>query len=262
MGQRRFYGISLRRWLKLAQWSLLGTLGCIAIAVSVNYVLFSLYAPQGLAVSIFSAIFIPIILAGPMFLVLNLKLRELSIVNHRLRDLASFDGLTGCLNRAAFTRVVEDHLSRNDPSAGALLVIDADFFKSINDSFGHHHGDQALVLIANAIRASLRQGDITGRLGGEEFGVFLPKADLREAGRVAERIRTIVASVDFSPQGEPCSLSVSVGGAAFAQPMSFAELFRIADERLYAAKNTGRDRVEMTFIASGGFAIVPHMTVH
>jgi diguanylate cyclase (GGDEF)-like protein len=262
MGQRRYFGISLRRWVKLAQWSILGTLGCIAIAVSVNYVLFTRFAPEGLAVSIFSAILIPVVLGGPLFLILNLKLRELAVVNHRLRELASFDGLTGCLNRGAFTRAVEDHLSRRDQSAGALLVIDADHFKAINDSFGHHNGDQALVLIANAIRASLRQGDVTGRLGGEEFGVFLPKADLREAGRVAERVRTIVASLDFSPEGEPCNLSVSVGGAAFAQPMTFAELFRIADERLYAAKKTGRDRVEMTFIAGSGFSFVPHMTVH
>lgn len=258
-------GISRRGLAKLARWTVFGTLGCIAIAVTFNYVFFSLYAPSALGPSLVSATIIPIILAGPLFFFLTAKLRELAIANHRLNDLASTDSLTGCLNRGAFTRVVDGFLERDGeagPPVGALLVIDADHFKAINDLFGHHRGDEALNLIATAIRTSLRRGDWIGRIGGEEFGVLLPGAGLVEAEDIAERIRRTVNSLEFSGNGQPHDLTVSVGGAAFGRPMNFSELFRIADERLYIAKNTGRDRVEITFVPPGGFAIESALTVH
>ena len=258
-------GISRRGLAKLARWTVFGTLGCIAIAVMFNYVFFSLYAPAALGPGLVSATIIPIILAGPLFFFLTAKLRELAIANHRLNDLASTDSLTGCLNRGAFTRVVDGFLERDSetgPPVGALLVIDADHFKSINDLFGHHRGDEALNLIATAIRTSLRRGDWIGRIGGEEFGVLLPGAGLVEAEDIAERIRNTVNSLEFSGNGQPHDLTVSVGGAAFGRPMNFSELFRIADERLYIAKNNGRDRVEITFVPPGSFAIETALTVH
>jgi diguanylate cyclase len=257
--------ISARGWLKLAQWTVFGTLGCIVISVAFNYVYFFNESPALLTKGLISAAIIPVILAGPLFFYLTLKLRELAIANHRLWELASTDGLTGCLNRGAFTRVVDNFLELRgigNPPAGALLVIDADHFKSINDRLGHDRGDQALKLIAAAIGASLRKGDWLGRLGGEEFGVFLPGASLVEAAQVAERVRKSVNAVDFTADDERQELSVSVGGAAFAQRMTFADLFRIADERLYAAKNTGRDRVEITYVPAAGFVAGSPLTIH
>jgi diguanylate cyclase len=258
-------GISTRGWLKLTQWTVFGTLGCIAISVTFNYLYFANESPAHLTKALVSAAIIPVILAGPLFFYLTLKLRELAIANHRLQELASTDSLTGCLNRGAFTRVIENFLEfrgAGKPPTGALLVIDADHFKSINDRFGHHSGDEALNLIAAAIRASLRKDDWLGRIGGEEFGVFLPKADLAQASQVAERVRKMVSAVDFIANGEPCDLSVSVGGAAFARRISFGDLFRIADDRLYTAKKTGRDRVEMTHVPAAGFVIEAPLTVH
>ena len=255
----------MRSWLKLTQWTVFGTLGCIAISVTFNYVYFFNESPALLTKALISAAIIPVILAGPLFFYLTLKLRELAIANHRLRDLASKDSLTGCLNRGAFTRVIDNFLEIrgiSQPPVGALLVIDADHFKSINDRFGHHRGDEALNLMADAIRASLRKNDWLGRLGGEEFGVFLPGADLAEASHVAERIRKMINGLDFTAGGERRALSVSIGGAAFVQRITFADLFRIADERLYAAKNTGRDRIEMTLIPSADFAATAPLTVH
>jgi len=255
----------MRSWLRLAQWTVFGTLGCIAISVSFNTIYFWNERPELFTKSLISAAIIPVILAGPLFFYLTLKLRELAIANHRLRELASKDSLTGCLNRGAFTRVIDKFLDIrgiSQPPTGALLVIDADHFKSINDRFGHHRGDEALNLMADAIRASLRKNDWLGRLGGEEFGVFLPGADLAEASHVAERIRKMINALDFTADGERRELSVSIGGAAFAQRMTFAELFRIADERLYAAKNTGRDRIEMTWIPAPDFPGAAPLTVH
>ncbi|MCO5162438.1 MAG: GGDEF domain-containing protein [Mesorhizobium sp.] len=265
MPLRGLSGISRRGWIRLARWTVFGTLGCIAIAVAFNYVFFSLLAPSALVPSLVSATVIPIILAGPLFFFLTAKLRELAIANHKLNDLASTDSLTGCLNRGAFTRVVDGFLEESGgagPPVGALLVIDADHFKAINDRFGHHRGDEALNLIATAIRTSLRRGDLIGRIGGEEFGVLLPGAGLVEAEDIAERIRHTVSSLEFNGNSQRHDLTVSVGGAAFGRPVNFSELFRIADERLYVAKNTGRDRVEITYVPPAGFAVENTLTVH
>jgi diguanylate cyclase (GGDEF)-like protein len=93
-------------------------------------------------------------------------------------------------------------------------MIDADNFKSINDLFGHDAGDEALTIIARSIRTILRAGDLVGRMGGEEFGVYLPDVDQRGAEAVAERIRRSVNLAVFAPDGQQRSLSVSIGGVA------------------------------------------------
>jgi diguanylate cyclase (GGDEF)-like protein len=155
--------------------------------------------------------------------------------------LASTDWLTACLNRRAFTHQVIDHLG--DASAGAFLVIDADHFKVINDHYGHDRGDEVLQLMATTIKANLREGDLVGRIGGEEFGVFLKGANHQTAQLVAERIRRAVEKATFIPDGAAHPLSVSVGGAFYDQPISFSELFRVADQTLYGAKQSGRNRV-------------------
>lgn len=265
MTDTRVLGISLRGWFRLTQWTVFGTLGCVAIAVGFNYLYFKAVAPEAIHPGLVSATIIPILLAGPLFFYLTLKLRELAIANHKMRIVASTDSLTACLNRGAFTNIVDTHLGTlpagDGLRQGALLVIDADRFKSINDRFGHHCGDDALRMIANGIRLVLRKKDVFGRLGGEEFGVFLPEATPAEAAMVAERIRNAVSCANFQVDGRRRNLSVSIGGACFDGQVSFGELFRTADERLYAAKNTGRDKVEMACPAPNVLAPTP-LTVH
>lgn len=240
--------MSMRNWGKLAQWTVFGTLGCVTICISINYVMFRSDPAVILNKALISSTLLPIMLAGPLFFFLSLKLRELAIANHRLAYLAATDSLTGCLNRRAFTKSVENclnfHSVTHNP-IGALLVIDADHFKAINDRFGHHRGDEALTLLAKAITGSLRKNDELGRLGGEEFAVFLQHANMAEASLVAERIRKAVNDIDFKVNGEQYKLSVSIGGAACAHSATFANLFRLADEQLYIAKNGGRNRIEM-----------------
>jgi diguanylate cyclase (GGDEF)-like protein len=169
------------------------------------------------------------------------QLRE---ANRKLEKLASTDWLTDCLNRRAFTSRVGSNLGRAGGS-GALLVIDADHFKTVNDRFGHERGDEVLQLIATAIRDSVRDGDLVGRIGGEEFGVFLKDAGLDVADRAAERIRAAVNGLFVTSDGIAQRLSVSIGGAICASDAGFSELFRIADRRLYEAKHAGRNRVEL-----------------
>jgi diguanylate cyclase len=244
--------ISASDWLDLARWTGLGTLTCIAISATYNFAAFRSLGPEALRQALISAVVLPVVLAAPMFSYLSFKMRRLSIANHQLGVVASIDRLTSCFNRGAFTDEVNAYLDRAEFDAlaqcGALLVIDADHFKAINDRFGHEHGDEALTTIVQTIRPMLRAGDIVGRLGGEEFGVFLPAVDLPTAALIAERIRRAVNVAVFAPGGELHQLSVSIGGAVFDVQTDFEELFRIADRRLYEAKSFGRNRVEVASI--------------
>ena len=125
-------------------------------------------------------------------------------------------------------------------------MIDADNFKAINDTYGNDQGDAALRAIAEAIRSVLRSADRVGRIGGEEFAVFLPGTGVQTAEAVAERLRLAVLAIDFRPGDAPHQLTVSVGGAVYDRYLPFPELFRLADQQLYAAKQNGRNRVAVS----------------
>ncbi|MEX0956282.1 MAG: GGDEF domain-containing protein [Rhizobiaceae bacterium] len=226
--------------------TILGTLVCIAFSFAFDGYSFEHGWRWGTAP--INNILIPLILAPPFFYFLLSKLRELAIAHHELMIISTTDSLTDCFNRRAFTALVDRCLDRMlkqpPPPQGALLVIDVDHFKSVNDSFGHDIGDQALRLIADAIRAAVRDNDAVGRIGGEEFAVFLPRVNYLQAEDMAERVRNAVANARFSPAGKPYGLSISIGGATFERASSFSELYRQADTRLYDAKRNGRNRVE------------------
>ncbi|PXA92891.1 GGDEF domain-containing protein [Nostoc sp. 3335mG] len=234
---------SPQSWSSVAKWTVFGPLGCVVISLVYNAVTFSDLGPEALARAMVAGTVLPLILAIPLFLYLSLRLRMLAITNRRLGLVARTDSLTACLNRGAFTAKVETLLADpHGPRAGALLMIDADNFKTINDLHGHDAGDEALMVLSRAIRSVLRAGDLIGRMGGEEFGVFLPLVDQKAAELVAERVRRAVQLAQFTPSGEPYLLTVSIGGAVFDGNTTFTELFRIADQRLYGAKHSGRNR--------------------
>ena len=226
-----------------------GTLFCIVAAFAIDSYSFETGTWRW-GDSPLNNLVIPLVLAPPFFFFLLSKLRELSIAHHELMNVASTDALTSCLNRRAFTALVDGYLERvekqQDHASGALLVLDVDHFKAVNDNFGHETGDEALKLIAGTIKSTVRDIDLVGRLGGEEFAVFLPSADPARTALVADRIRAAVRSAPFAPHGRRHDLSISVGGATFDHATTFADLYRAADQRLYAAKNAGRDRVDIT----------------
>lgn len=248
--RKQMLDFSPRGWGRVWLWTLLGTLLCIAVALSVDSFNFHALDSDRLLRAVLIDVFVPIALAVPMLLFLTIKLRDLAVAHHELSVIASTDSLTGVLNRGAFTAVVDAHLAELRRTArqndGALLVVDADNFKAINDSFGHDQGDEALRIIAAAIQSILRPTDIVGRIGGEEFGIFLPGSAPSLSAAIAERVRHTVATAEFRPRGEQQILSVSVGGAMFHHGLSFSELFRIADQQLYAAKQNGRNRVAVS----------------
>lgn len=243
----------------------LGTLLCIAVAFA-----FDSYDPQtgewGLGSRPINNVIIPLVLATPFFFFLLSKLRELAIAHQELMKVASTDALTSCLNRRAFAAMVDAYLDRVErhqaAPAGALLIIDVDHFKRINDSFGHDLGDEALKLIASTIREAVRDVDLVGRIGGEEFGVFLPGADPGRTTTIAERIRASIHAVEFAPAGQRYPISASVGGATFDHGSSFDKLYRAADQRLYAAKRGGRNRINLTRVREGMEGSATPITMH
>jgi diguanylate cyclase len=239
--------LSPRGRRNLFRWTFFGTVGCILFAQGANWLMFRELGQPALGRAIFSGTIIPILLAGPLFFYLTLKVRELAIANHKLADAASIDYLTRCLNRGAFMAHVEASLAAartpDDRCGGALLVIDADQFKRINDRFGHGSGDEALRLIASTIRDAVGGKAVVGRLGGEEFAVFIDgDCDVLP---IARRVCKAVELLRFTPQGTPWPLTVSVGGVTFAVPAPFSEIYRVADEMLYEAKRSGRNKVAM-----------------
>jgi diguanylate cyclase len=230
-------------------WTIFGTFLAVLITSVVDTANITLFPGVNRTRDILTDILLPMFLASPAIFMLTSKIRELAIVHHELSIVASTDNLTAVLNRGAFTMLVEAYLEQtrvpDSELYGALLVVDADNFKSINDRFGHDSGDEALKIIASAIKGLLRGADLVGRIGGEEFLVFLPGSTPQNAEVVAERIRGAIADADFHADGFRQPLSVSVGGATFEKRIAYKDLFRVADRRLYAAKEAGRDQVSI-----------------
>ena len=187
------------------------------------------------------------------FLMLNDNLRllaDLGKAQQELRHQAWHDGLTGLPNRLAFHRSVQSALdSRGSDGEVAVLMLDLDGFKHVNDTYGHQVGDQMLLGVALRVRAVLREGDIVARIGGDEFAVLLEHRlpdGKAAADLVAEAARRVVTAVGrgYSISGHRVRVGASVGatatGIARSAPISVTELLREADVALYAAKGRGR----------------------
>lgn len=160
-----------------------------------------------------------------------------------LKQAASEDFLTGLLNRGAFETRLQDRLHAPGGLPFALVLLDIDHFKRINDEHGHAAGDAALRTCASAICDALREGDFVGRIGGEEFAVVLDEVTPAEARAVTERLRRAVAGLPMEFAGRPFRLTISAGVCHSSGTDDFDVLMRNADAMLYAAKSGGRNRV-------------------
>ncbi len=170
-------------------------------------------------------------------------------LENELKRLAMTDELTGIANRRHFMQRAEEDLRRIQryPAPAALLMMDIDHFKQVNDRYGHAMGDEVLRAVSRTGQGALRDTDLIGRFGGEEFCLLLPQTEPAQALQVAERLRQEIAEVEFhTDDGVMFSVTVSLGVAA-VKPTgdSLSEWLRRADEALYKAKADGRNRVEV-----------------
>lgn len=181
---------------------------------------------------------------------LDLKTRQLEESREELHAQATRDALTGLWNRSAILDVVERGLRRacRQRSAFAVVIADLDWFKDINDAYGHHAGDRALYETARRLQGLVRPHDAVGRWGGEEFLVALPDCGRIEAAVLAERLRAGLEGEEIRPaEAPPLSITSSFGVAAMeaGDTTSAEALVRAADHALYRAKRRGRNRVEV-----------------
>jgi diguanylate cyclase (GGDEF)-like protein len=170
---------------------------------------------------------------------------ELSTKSHKLRALALTDELTQIANRRSFIESVNAEISRCSriKAKMAFMVLDIDYFKNVNDTYGHLSGDAVLIAIAKLIKDLLRDYDIFGRLGGEEFGIFLAETDSTTAVEVAERIRLKIMQHITKIDDNNINITISIGIAIPTGAPKFEALYKRADVALYQAKNSGRNKV-------------------
>jgi diguanylate cyclase (GGDEF)-like protein len=173
------------------------------------------------------------------------NLRNLAVAEIR----AATDGLTGLPNKRAVTDALKRTVAQASTTQAplALLLIDLDHFKQINDTRGHAMGDQVLANVGAVLRAVLRAQDFAGRNGGEEFAILLPDTEIADALAIAERIRTAIAEISLP--GTDVDVTASIGVASFPDHASTQDrLERLADAALYLAKRQGRNRVELATV--------------
>ena len=173
---------------------------------------------------------------------LSLTLNQMRIANSHKSD-AMKDALTGLLNR----RALLDNPAEIAPAGTAVVMMDLDYFKSINDRFGHHSGDRILKVFAELIRENVRTNDLAARLGGEEFCVIMPDSTSSSAAAVADRIRSQIEATVIQTARGPIRSTVSAGIAVRSNgPETLQSLLNKADAALYEAKASGRNRVQIS----------------
>ena len=171
---------------------------------------------------------------------------ELKVLNAELLRLATTDALTGVSNRRHFFEQVEEEMQRmrRYRHRAALFMLDLDHFKRLNDTFGHDVGDRALVMAASTVRQTLRNHDLFGRIGGEEFAGFLPETGYDKAVMVCERLRELIGIIEVPTADGTARLSASIGVVAVDAEQESAEAaLKRADQAMYIAKQGGRNKV-------------------
>lgn len=165
-----------------------------------------------------------------------------------LSERLNTDGLTGLYNHTAFQdrlkKLFDNYQTHNH--FFSIAILDIDFFKKVNDKYGHLKGDEVLKTFANLIKESIRANDFPARYGGEEFGIIFSGTNKYQAKKILERLRDNVKKVEFTSEKEKFSITFSAGIAEINSNLSnTADLIRLADEAMYFSKNTGRDRITL-----------------
>jgi diguanylate cyclase (GGDEF)-like protein len=172
---------------------------------------------------------------------------ELQLKQRELQRMTRLDGLTGLYNRSTFVDLARQELARaqRQSSSTTILLLDLDFFKLVNDTWGHPAGDAVLKNVAVVANSTVRVTDLVGRLGGEEFIILLPNTSLEAARRLAEKLRRNLehSHVAWEKAVIRTTVSIGVASTSAAEKLDFDHLYSAADKALYIAKEKGRNRV-------------------
>jgi diguanylate cyclase (GGDEF)-like protein len=166
-------------------------------------------------------------------------------LQEKLQYSATHDALTGIYNRGAILQELEKQISRccREKTFVSIGMLDIDFFKKVNDTYGHLAGDEVIKEVCLRIKSCLRNYDIVGRYGGEEILIITPGADQAQANIIFERIRETISATPINFESSQLSVTVSIGLATLSKNMNTKKFIQIADEALYRAKDNGRDQV-------------------
>ena len=216
-----------------------------ALDFSVDYLLF---APGTGHTATFISFYAFMILSGSGVLLLAKEKDD-----ERIQFYATRDELTGLYNRRHFFQEVEKGfaLANRKKLPYSILMLDIDFFKKINDTYGHQKGDQVLQEFAKILQHELRQYDIVGRIGGEEFLIYLHDVDKEAAFAAADRLRSLVEQTEAARIRFTTSIGVYSVDPNDGEAKELDEIYRLSDLALYEAKNTGRNRVVQNLLAQG-----------
>ena len=174
--------------------------------------------------------------------------RQLQAANLSLQKLSSTDRLTGLYNRGHWEETLRVDFARHTRygTNSCLVMFDIDHFKRVNDTYGHQCGDKVIQLVADVVREHIRESDIAGRYGGEEYAVLLPDTDKAGGATFAERIRAAIEAREVLCEGQVIRCTVSLGVADMSGPITeHATLIEWADQALYASKKNGRNQVSV-----------------
>ncbi len=246
---------SLLRWMRITTWSRVVLFTVVATAFTTIIpviVIYSVLSPLAIlpkyaigGIMLMTAM-IPLLLTPPLAFVALAILRFLNDTIDKLDYHVKVDPLTGVSCRAYFMNKVRMKLDRG----GAFMMVDADHFKKLNDTWGHAVGDEALRAIAEALQASSGKPAHVGRLGGEEFGIYLPGADETRAAAAAIAVGKAIRAIQLHSEGTRIPVTASIGVALHQGGKPLELVMKAADAYLYEAKHGGRDRYVMKDVAA------------
>lgn len=233
--------LSVGGWRLFSRALAVQAAACVAVAAATGFA----FEPMATLPIIVACV--PLMVAYPLAVGivtyrLSHRVRE---QNRQLGTISRTDGLTGLLNRTYWERAVSAELKRHRRHGGptALMMLDIDNFKPVNDRYGHLAGDEVIQNVAALLHAALREQDVPGRYGGDEFGILLPDTDLAGAAAIAERMRSQVAAADMqSAAGIRCTVSIGIA-LADGPADEVRQWIARADRALYRAKTLGRNRI-------------------
>jgi diguanylate cyclase (GGDEF)-like protein len=240
--------LSFAAWYLGRSWTVVAAGLCTVAWMGSNYLAGLTYSVPG--VWVFNTA-----MHGASFLVVGLLLAELKNALAHEKELNRLDPLTALPNARAFHEEARRMLSagRRKQRPVTIAYIDLDNFKAVNDTHGHHAGDELLVRVAEAIRRCTRITDLSARMGGDEFVLLLPETGPAEARMAFDRLRGFIA---HTLAKTPYPVTASIGGVVFVTaPESVEAMVRVADERMYAAKAAGKNRVQLDVVDDPPLAI-------